>query len=80
MREWIIPYFNELKEENRVIEKEKNDGERYTLLRQIAEKSYRIPYSEKTKVSIRSLERYLHAYESGGFDALKSKSSFGQLQ
>jgi putative transposase len=57
-----------------VVQRNLLPGERYTLLRQISEKSYRIPYSEKTKISIRSLERYLQAYECGGFDALKPKS------
>lgn len=57
-----------------VVQRNLLPGERYSLLRQIAEQSYKIPYSEKTKVSIRSLERYLQAYENGGFDALKPKS------
>ncbi len=54
-----------------VVQRKLHPGERYALLRDIAQKSYTIPYSEKTTISIRSLERYLQAYESGGFEALK---------
>nr|WP_218055164.1 hypothetical protein [Neobacillus massiliamazoniensis] len=41
-----------------------------------------IPGSEKTTISIRSLERYLHAYEHGGFEALKPqiREKKGSLQ
>jgi putative transposase len=56
-----------------VIQRNLLPGERYALLRQIAEQTYKIPGSEKMSVSIRSLERYLQAYESGGFEALKPK-------
>lgn len=48
-------------------------GERYALLRDIAAQSYAIPGSEKTKVSVRSLERYLQAYDAEGFAALRPK-------
>jgi putative transposase len=48
-------------------------GQRYALLRELAAQSYTIPYSEGTRISIRSLERYLQAYEQGGFEALKPK-------
>ncbi|WCK55911.1 DDE-type integrase/transposase/recombinase [Aneurinibacillus sp. Ricciae_BoGa-3] len=54
-----------------VVQRRLAPGERYALLREIAGQTYTIPCSEKTKISIRSLERYLQAYESGGFDALK---------
>lgn len=54
-----------------VIQRNLHPGERYALLREIADQSYKIPGSEKSSISIRSLERYLQAYEHGGFDALK---------
>lgn len=54
-----------------VVQRNLLPGERYTLLREIAQQTYSIPFSEKTKISIRSLERYLQAYETGGFEALK---------
>ena len=49
-----------------VIQRNLHPGERYTLLRKIADQSYKIPESEKSSISIRSLERYLQAYEQGG--------------
>jgi putative transposase len=57
-----------------VVQRNLLSGEKYALLREITSQSYKIPYSEKAKVSIRSLERYLQAYEDGGFDALKPKA------
>jgi putative transposase len=56
-----------------VVQRNLHPGERYALLRELSEQSYKIPYSEKTKISIRSLERYLQAYENGGFEGLKPK-------
>src|SRR5690606_32238488 len=56
-----------------VVQRRLLPGERYALLRDIASNSYMIPGSEKTKVRVRSLERYLQAYEAGGFEALKPK-------
>jgi transposase InsO family protein len=56
-----------------VVQRNLHPGERYALLRDIAAQSYTIPGSEKTKVSVRSLERYLKAYEAEGFAALKPK-------
>lgn len=46
-------------------------GHREALLREIAAKSYRIPGSTRTQVSTTTLRRYLKAYRSGGFDALR---------
>src|SRR5512135_2817936 len=46
-------------------------GRQEALLREIAAKSYRIPGSTRTKVSTTTLRRYLKAYRSGGFDALR---------
>lgn len=54
-----------------VVQRKLQPGERYALLREIAKQRYTIPGSEKTTISIRSLERYLQAYEQGGFEALK---------
>lgn len=56
-----------------VVQRNLKAGERYALLRELAAQSYTIPYSEKTRISIRSLERYLQAYEQGGFEALKPR-------
>lgn len=56
-----------------VIQRKLATGQRYALLRELAAQSYTIPYSDSTRISIRSLERYLQAYERGGFEALKPK-------
>lgn len=40
-------------------------------LKEIAAKTYRIPYSSRTKVGISTLRRYLKLYQQGGFDALR---------
>ena len=40
-------------------------------LRAIAAKSYTIPHSKRTHVSVTSLRRYLEAYNQGGFEALR---------
>lgn len=46
-------------------------GELEQALRQIASKTYAIPYSQRKRVSVTSLRRYLQAYQSGSFDALR---------
>jgi len=46
-------------------------GQQETWLRAIAAKSYRIPGSTRTQVSTTTLRRYLTAYRSGGFEALR---------
>lgn len=46
-------------------------GELERNLREIASKTYRIPYSSRTRVGISSLRRYLKLYQQGGFDALR---------
>jgi putative transposase len=56
-----------------VVQRKLAAGQRYALLRELAAQSYTIPYSDSTRISIRSLERYLQAYEQGGFEALKPK-------
>lgn len=45
-------------------------GEVSAYFREMSEKEWAIPGSSKTRVSVRSLERYKHLYERGGFDAL----------
>jgi len=40
-------------------------------LKEIAARSYRIPYSSRTKVGISTLRRYLKLYQQSGFDALR---------
>lgn len=57
-----------------VVQRQLQPGERYALLKDIAKQRYTIPGSEKTTISIRSLERYLQAYEQGGFEALKPQT------
>ncbi len=46
-------------------------GQQEALLRAIAAKTYRIPGSMRSRVSVTSLRRYLKAYQAGGFDALR---------
>jgi transposase InsO family protein len=45
-------------------------GEQEALLREIASHTYDIPHSQTKKVGLRTLERYLSAYRSGGWEAL----------
>ena len=54
-----------------VIQRQLQPGERYALLREIAKQRYTIPFSERSTVSVRSLERYIQAYEENGFEGLK---------
>ncbi|WP_237342407.1 AAA family ATPase [Heyndrickxia coagulans] len=65
-----------------IVQRQLKQGERYTLLREIASQRYTIPGSERTTVSIRSLERYLQAYEENGFEGLKpqERKSQGSLR
>ena len=46
-------------------------GQQEKLLREIAGKPYRIPYSKRMRVGITTLRRYLKSYQEGGFDALR---------
>ena len=46
-------------------------GQQERRLRQIAAKTYTIPASTRTRVSVTTLRRYLKAYREGGFDALR---------
>lgn len=39
-------------------------------LRAVAARSYKIPHSKRTQVSVTTLRRYLQAYQEGGFEAL----------
>lgn len=45
-------------------------GRQEALLREIAAKTYPIPLSSRTHVSVSTLRRYLQAYQTGGFEAL----------
>ncbi len=49
-------------------------GQQEALLRALAAKTYRIPGSTRTRVSVTSLRRYLKAYQAGGFDALRPQT------
>jgi putative transposase len=46
-------------------------GQLEQALRAIAAKSYAIPYSNRTRVSVSSLRRYLQLYNQSGFEALR---------
>lgn len=46
-------------------------GQQEKLLREIAAKTYDIPYSKRTRVGVTTLRRYINAYQEGGFDALR---------
>jgi transposase InsO family protein len=46
-------------------------GELEGALRAIASKTYAIPYSQRTRVGIATLRRYLKLYQHHGFDALR---------
>lgn len=48
-------------------------GQLEQALRAIAAKTYTIPYSSRTRVSVSSLRRYLQLYNQGGFEALRSR-------
>jgi len=54
-------------------------GELEKALRQIASKSYTIPYSTRTQVGVSTLRRYLKLYQQGGFDAPECVNDFRQL-
>jgi putative transposase len=54
-------------------------GEIKAYLEQATQQTYHIPGSTKTRVSIRSLERYLSQYRSGQWDALKPKGRTRKL-
>lgn len=65
-----------------IVQRQLQPGERYALLREIAKQRYTIPGTEKSTVSVRSLERYLQAYEKEGFEGLKprAREKRGSLQ
>jgi putative transposase len=46
-------------------------GQLEGALRQIAARTYRIPHSRRSRVSVSSLRRYLQLYNRGGFEALR---------
>ena len=46
-------------------------GHQERLLRELAARTYRIPDSTRTQVSVTTLRRYLQAYRDHGFDALR---------
>ena len=54
-----------------VVSRELQKGEQAQRFRDIASKKHVTPYGEKQTVSKRTLERYLHLYRNGGFEALK---------
>jgi len=52
-----------------------NHGETSCLIQEAAKKTYQIPGSRRTRVSTRSIERYLNQYRQGGFEALMPQST-----
>ena len=59
-----------------------NSGQLEAELRHIAAQTYVIPHSQRTRVSVASLRRYLRAYRQHGFEALlpKGRRDAGQPQ
>ena len=53
-------------------------GQIQALIGEAAKKTYSVPYSSRTTVSVRSIERYLQDYRTGGFEALKPKERSGR--
>jgi len=54
-----------------LVTRELAPGEQAKILRELAEKSWDIPGSQRRRIHLRTLERYLALYRSGGFEALK---------
>ena len=48
-----------------------DSGQQESLLREIAARTYTIPGSSRTRVSLTTLRRYLKTYVAHGFDALR---------
>ena len=48
-------------------------GEQARMLREMAKREYKIPFSAATKIHERTLERWLSVYRKGGLEALKPK-------
>src|SRR3972149_4461019 len=48
-----------------------DNGQQEKLLREIAARTYRIPGSSRTRISLTTLRRYLKSYVAHGFDALR---------
>jgi len=46
-------------------------GHQESLLREIAARTYRIPGSKRTRVSLTTLRRYLKTYRAQGFESLR---------
>ncbi len=53
-------------------------GQTQALINEAAKKTYAIPYSNRTTISARSIERYLQDYRTDGFEALKPKTRSGR--
>jgi len=56
-----------------VVAEEVTRLERRRILKQQARQRHEIPHSDKARVSVRSLERWIAAYREDGFDGLKPK-------
>lgn len=55
-------------------------GELERALREIANQTYEIPSSKRTRVGLSTLRRYLRTYQRGGFEALYAKARADQGQ
>lgn len=55
-------------------------GEQAALMREIIRHTYEAPSGQETKVSLRTLERYIHAYRNGGWEALMPSVRADKLQ
>ena len=49
-------------------------------MREIIRHTYEAPSGQETKVSLRTLERYIHAYRNGGWEALMPSVRADKLQ
>ena len=54
-----------------MVTRELAPGEQARMLREIAARRYQAPHGKVNRVSVRTLERYLRAYRTGGLEALK---------
>ncbi len=53
-------------------------GQIQALINETAGKTYQIPYSNRSTVSVRSIERYLQSYRQEGFAGLKPRERSGR--
>lgn len=57
-----------------LINQDLKTGEKYALAKELSKKTYKIPNSKKTSISLRSIHRYLLAYEKDEMKGLTPKN------